>query len=673
MAVNDRVGMLSALWAVIWIVAASGAYLVQGSAPQNGSPDEGPNPQAIAELKATKCTEANAAWWGFDPEDSTAAIQAAIRSGAKRVIVPRMSTPWIVDKIELESDQEIFFEPGTEVLAKKGAFRGKTDSLFTARNKRNIRLIGPGAILRMRRSDYAASPYEKAEWRHVLALYGCTNVLVEGLTLAESGGDGIYLGAGRNGEPNCDIVIRDVTCENNYRQGISVITAKNLLIERVTLRGTGGTPPAAGIDFEPNHPTEVLVNCLMRNCVIENNEGLGLHLYLANLNASSEPVSIRIEDCITRGSNARSFHLMTGNGPGKAVPGVVEVVRCRFEEPGRAGILVRSKPVGGLRLIFSDCVIVDPEEKPAIAAPITFLSNAGDLEPVGGVDFVNMLIVEKVARRPIAFGDPAMVCLQNISGTITVRRPEGETVFTVDEALLADWYPCPPIARLPVRQVDERWLKEVLASRKWQEQVVPPHRLRFQANYAFWVGAGEEVRLQLLAEGVGPSRSGSVRGEITTWEGKRIDQVELPLGKSTAVAFKCPREGAYLVTVSAGLNTVRLLRASHPVAILAQRDSVRFFQTAGSFWICLPPGESMGLAVAGESEAERVSVEIRDQTGNSLWQRENVALPESVTVPGQNELQWLELRLRRPSEGILEDVTVRVRGVPALLFFAPPQ
>ncbi len=124
-----------------------------------------------------------------------------------------MPGPWIVDKIELESDQEIFFEPGVEVVAKRGAFRGRSDCLFTAWNKRNLRLIGPGATLRMHRDEYAKPPYEKAEWRHVLSLRGCSNVLVEGLTLAESGGDGIYIGPGRGGEPCTDIIVRNVICD----------------------------------------------------------------------------------------------------------------------------------------------------------------------------------------------------------------------------------------------------------------------------------------------------------------------------------------------------------------------------------------------------------------------------------------------------------------------------
>ena len=45
----------------------------------------------------------------------------------------------------------------------------------------------------MYRDDYAKAPYPKAEWRNVLDFKGCSNIKVYGLTLAESGGDGILL------------------------------------------------------------------------------------------------------------------------------------------------------------------------------------------------------------------------------------------------------------------------------------------------------------------------------------------------------------------------------------------------------------------------------------------------------------------------------------------------
>ena len=68
----------------------------------------------------------------FRSRDSTRALQAAINSGAAKVIVDNLGKPWIVDPITLGGDQELFFEKGTEVLAKKGSFKGTGDSLFRA-------------------------------------------------------------------------------------------------------------------------------------------------------------------------------------------------------------------------------------------------------------------------------------------------------------------------------------------------------------------------------------------------------------------------------------------------------------------------------------------------------------------------------------------------------------
>jgi hypothetical protein len=48
------------------------------------------NPQAVTEVLSGRKAVANAAWWGFDEEDATEALQAAINSGAKTVIVPNV-------------------------------------------------------------------------------------------------------------------------------------------------------------------------------------------------------------------------------------------------------------------------------------------------------------------------------------------------------------------------------------------------------------------------------------------------------------------------------------------------------------------------------------------------------------------------------------------------------
>jgi len=48
------------------------------------------NPEAVAAVQSGKLTVANAAWWGFDEEDATEALQAAVNSGARKVIVPNL-------------------------------------------------------------------------------------------------------------------------------------------------------------------------------------------------------------------------------------------------------------------------------------------------------------------------------------------------------------------------------------------------------------------------------------------------------------------------------------------------------------------------------------------------------------------------------------------------------
>lgn len=101
-------------------------------------------------------------------------------------------------------------------------------------------------------------------------------------------------------------------------------------MENVVMRDTSGTPPMAGIDFEPNDPTEVLSNIVMRNYTVQNNSGDGFAFYLHNLNSTSRPISIRLEGCRSIG-NRRSVSVSVGNSKEKTVSGVIEFVDCKFE------------------------------------------------------------------------------------------------------------------------------------------------------------------------------------------------------------------------------------------------------------------------------------------------------------------------------------------------------
>src|SRR6478672_4697809 len=71
--------------------------------------------QWVAEVREGRRDEARASWWGFDAQDSTAFLQAAINSKVKRLIIDRQSSPWMTGPLTGVSGQEIVLESGTEL------------------------------------------------------------------------------------------------------------------------------------------------------------------------------------------------------------------------------------------------------------------------------------------------------------------------------------------------------------------------------------------------------------------------------------------------------------------------------------------------------------------------------------------------------------------------------
>lgn len=235
--------------------------------------------RAVSEFRNGQRDAVSAAWWGFDANDATHSLQACLDSGARVVLIPAMGRPWVTTTLFPRSHTTIILQEGTEVIAKKGAFRGTGDALLCLKDVEDVTLYGYGARLAMRKCDYRTKPYEKSEWRHAIELYGCARVSVLGLKVESSGGDGVYLGRGGPRTFNEHIVLRDLQLRDHHRQGISVISAQDLLIDNVEMYLTWGTLPCAGIDFEPNNADERLTGCVLRNCSIRCNAGAGIQVY----------------------------------------------------------------------------------------------------------------------------------------------------------------------------------------------------------------------------------------------------------------------------------------------------------------------------------------------------------------------------------------------------------
>ena len=567
--------------------------------------------------------------FGYDPVDSTRFIQAALDSGARTVVVDRQKGPWVSRPLFGRSNQEVVFEDGVELVAKRGEFKGLRDSLLFYHQTTNavVRGLGKkGGVLRMWKCDYRKPPYAPAEWRYALQLRGVNGMTVENMTFRSSGGDGIVVARGSR-----DVVIRKCVCDDNHRQGISVGDCENLLIEDTVLSNTKGTPPQAGIDIEPDVNTERLINVVLRNCLSKGNAGNGFEMYLDKLDDTSRPISIRFENCRSVGNRHGAAVHGGVSRTDHFVKGKIAFDGCTFENSGLFGISVSSTPAPAFDVAFSDCVVSNARCDVELA--VTKL-NQGHTD---GVRFDNLKVYQPVVRDWCSVGSALGPVPQRIEGTVVVSAPGAEDRrVTLD----ADWraktfgepvnggHPLPPQPLL--QKPDDVTVEDAC-----------PGRLAPLAPLAFVRGA----RLVFFMEA--PGRATFVgRQPPSTVAGRPLDTqpyVVRPLGpcaadgrkwKITAVggeatefSFDAPERGFYSLEVPEGGRRFCLDESSVPIAIdVSKRDQIVTVQNGGKAVLTFSPvPRTPFVALAGGGWYNRFNVAIRDPEGRDVALRKDVS------------------------------------------------
>ncbi len=259
--------------------------------------------------------------------------------------------------------------------------------------------------------------------RHGIGLYGCTNVDINDLIIRKSGGDGIFVNRStENVQIHCDdILISDVNCDNNYRCGIAVISVNDLTIEGCTLKGTNGTSPRAGIDFEPYLSTDRLTNIVMRDCSVENNGNHGIVVSTHALTSGSEDIDILIEDCnVTNSHNNIRVSSRASNPAG----GLIRFRNVDVNGTG-GGIYIYQKSAEGALAVFEECDL-----RYVAGTPVLFQINyynvtqpwSGDL---GGVEFIACRVLDdKDSAAVVCKGYWGVIDdLYDVTGDIYVSNP----------------------------------------------------------------------------------------------------------------------------------------------------------------------------------------------------------------------------------------------------------
>ena len=377
--------------------------------------------------------------FGFNPANSTSSIISAMHAETDTVVVDLQSSDWNVTPLNFFNihGKVIIFQPGVRLNAIQGAFNDTSACLLKFNFSSDIHIVGYQATFKMNKAEYAA--LNDSEYRHSISIRQCSNISIKGLILDESGGDGMHIGSEGLGINN-NIFIEDVKFINHYRQGLSITSAQNLTVKNCYFANTQGTLPEAGIDIEPDLPTQSIVNVKIQNCAFENNGWAGIALALINLNTTSTPVSIEITNCYFKrnGKVSNSYtkcEIFLSADDINPVQGNVLFERCFIDGSDYSAIYTR-KTHDAYLATFKDCVFQNVSQLQIPYNEPIFLEVPDYYNPsdyLGGLVFDNVFVSYQTDFSFFRiYGWSTLAGIKDITGSFTVVEPNNNPILYSD-------------------------------------------------------------------------------------------------------------------------------------------------------------------------------------------------------------------------------------------------
>lgn len=194
--------------------------------------------------------------------------------------------------------------------------------VFNINNVQNVRITG-GTLI----GDKYTHLGNSGEWGMGVEIRDSQNISISNMSIDKMWGDAIYVGtAGKNSTYN--IKLNNIRMNENRRQGISIISVKKLTGNNIHISNTRGADPASGIDIEPNNKNNILQDINFKKLHTINNAGSGFIVSLKSYSNSINPISIKLENHIDKGSN---FGFVVRGNPTSNV-GTIEIKNTNYKE-----------------------------------------------------------------------------------------------------------------------------------------------------------------------------------------------------------------------------------------------------------------------------------------------------------------------------------------------------
>ena len=386
--------------------------------------------------------------FGFDPVNSTRFIQAAVTSGAQRVVLENVGKPWYVRSIRLLSNIELVLQKGVRVHTDRTweqfTSGNTTSSLFLIHKCTNVVIRGEAendhdAVISqfhdmMDRAkncrDYGRSDISISDSRHVA---------VRNLRISDSAEDAIMFG-GMN--YSGDMYFENLDLDSCFRQATSPCNLDRGFFRHVRFRNTAGAEPGAGIDLEPAEVCQANSSIYLYDCTFDNNLGGGLLFSTSSM----FPISVHAKRCVFKPNRQGDLMVFIRAGiyldKNKKVPGKAIFEDCVFEcYADVAPIRIDGHSL--LDLEFRNCTIKDTGELldrgDAPDAPAVLFNLNHDVYYTGSPDDPAEATVSFENCRIIGYTNAPPVAFKNHAGHVSIRNIKGVVDFNGQKVDLASF------------------------------------------------------------------------------------------------------------------------------------------------------------------------------------------------------------------------------------------
>jgi len=218
---------------------------------------------------------------GNGSNDDTKAFQAAINalpSSGGTVTVPAGN--YVIDptvNVRLRSKMHLKLADGARLLAKRN--NAERAYVLMVYKVSDVEISG-GEIVGDRDNHLGST----GEWGHGIMVRGSSRVTIRDTLISKCWGDGISIGGAMvTGAPTIpcnDVIITNVVCTNNRRQGLTIGCSTNVKVYDSEFSYSNGIAPQCGIDIEPDAgDSRTTDTVLIQNCLIRRNKGNGILSY----------------------------------------------------------------------------------------------------------------------------------------------------------------------------------------------------------------------------------------------------------------------------------------------------------------------------------------------------------------------------------------------------------